>query len=302
MRRILICPMIAALLLASFATIVGAEEAGNEQETYKKLLQTIDSSIASLRQGGSASGGLSQAQTFYNNLVENENFDNRPELIEIDNRINQDFISLLGEPFTDSNGNGRYDEGEPFDDLNGNGVWDQPSETEEGIRDLRSDISLMASELGIGVPFIYENALFVILGIGVFVSLLITLITRRVVNWERMRQIKAEVSAFQKELRDARSKRDTKRMYKLQQDQKRILSLQGQMMKENFKPMIFYIVPYFIFWFILQGIYSGWVVAWLPFRLDLPFFGTWVSCGFLSWYLLTYFGFSQIWRKMLIRE
>lgn len=278
MHRILICPLIAVLLLASFVTIVGAEEAGNEQETYKKLLQTIDGSIVSLRHGGSASGGLSQAQTLYNNLVDpyrNNNFDNRLKLIEIDNRIKTQTL--------------------------GNDYWRQ-SAKEDNIRTLRSDISLMASGLGIGLPFNFEHALLVILVIGIFVSLLITLITRRVVNWERMKQIKTEVSAFQQELRDARSKQDMKRLYKLQQDQKQIMALQGQMMKENFKPMIFYIVPYFIFWFILSGIYSGWVVAWLPFRLDIPFFGKWASCGFLSWYLLTYFGFSQIWRKLLIRE
>lgn len=274
MRRVLVCPLIVVLLLASFAMTVGAEEAEDEHEMYKILLQTVDSSIISLRKGDSTSGSLSQARTLYNSLVapyENE-INNSAELIEIDNRITQAFNSL------------------------------QQSATEENIRALRSDISLMASELGVGLSSIYEYALFVVLGIGIFVSLLITLITRRVVNWERMRQIKAEVSAFQKELREAQRKRDMKSVHKLQQDQKRIMSLQGEMMKENFKPTLFYIVPYFIFWFILAGIYSGWVVAWLPFRLDLPFFGTWVSCGFLSWYLLTYFGFSQIWRKLLIRD
>ncbi len=274
MRRVLVCPLIAVFLLASFAMTVGAEEAENEQMTYKELLQTVDSSIISLRQGGSASGALSQAKTLYHNFVgPHENtINNSTELIEIDNRITQAFNSL------------------------------QQSAAEENIRALRSDISLMASELGVGLSSIYEYALFVVLGIGIFVSLLVTLITRRVVNWERMRQIKAEVSAFQKELREAQSKRDMKSVHKLQQDQKRIMSLQGQMMKENFKPTLFYIVPYFIFWFILMGIYGGWVVAWLPFRLDLPFFGTWVSCGFLSWYILTYFGSSQIWRKLLIRD
>ncbi|TES83826.1 MAG: DUF106 domain-containing protein [Hadesarchaea archaeon] len=275
MRRVLVCSLIAAFLLASFAMTVGAEEAEDEHETYKGLLQTVDSSIISLRQGGSASGSLSQARTLYNSLVgpyENDNFGGSPKLIEIDNRITQAFNSL------------------------------QQSATEENIRVLRSDISLMASELGIGLSSIYEYALFVVLGIGIFVSLLITLVTRRVVNWERMREIKAEVSAFQKELREAQRKQDMKSVHNLQQDQKRIMALQGQMMKENFKPTLFYIVPYFIFWFILMGIYGGWVVAWLPFRLDLPFFGTWVSCGFLSWYLLTYFGSSQIWRKLLIRD
>jgi len=272
MRRILATPLIAVILIASFVTIVGAEGAGNDQETYKKLLQTVDSSIVSLRMGGSASGGLSLAQTHYNNLIENKNFDTRSELIETNNRITEAFSSL------------------------------QQSAAEENIRDLRSDISLMASELGVALPFIFEHALFVILGIGVFVALLVTLITRRVVNWERMRQNKAEVSAYQHELRDAQREHDTKHLYKLKEDQKRIMALQGQMMKENFKPMLFYIVPYFLFWFVLSGMYSGWVVAWLPFRLDLPFYGTWVSCGFLSWYLLSYFGISQILRKLLIRE
>lgn len=275
MRRVLVCSLIAVFLLASFAMTVGAEEAEDEHGTYKVLLQTVDSSIISLRQGGSASGSLSQARTLYNSLVgpyENDNFGGSSKLIEIDNRITQAFNSL------------------------------QQSATEENIRVLRSDISLMASELGIGLSSIYEYALFVVLGIGIFVSLLITLITRRVVNWERMREIKAEVSAFQKELREAQRKRDMKSVHSLQQDQKRIMALQGQIMKENFKPTLFYIVPYFIFWIILMGIYGGWVVAWLPFRLDLPFFGTWVSCGFLSWYMLTYFGSSQLWRKLLIRD
>ena len=272
MRRVLVCPLIAVLLLASFATIVGAEEAGNEQQTYKELLQTIDDSIRSLRRGDSASGSLSQAQTLYNTFIENENFSNNLELIEIDNRITQAFSSL------------------------------QQSAGEENIRSLRLDISLMASKLGIGLSPIFEHALFFVFGIGIFVSLIVTLVSRRVVNWERMRQMKTETTAFWKEFRDAQSKRDMKRLHKLQQDRPRIMGLQGQMMKENFKPMLFYIVPYLIFWFILSGVYGGWVVAWLPFRLDLPFFGTWVSCGFLSWYILTYFGFSQIWRKLLIRD
>ena len=279
MRRILVYPLIAVLLLASFGAVVGAEGTADEQETYKKLLRSIDGSIGGLRRGGDPSGSLSSARGLYDNLIvgryENEDFDNNQELIDLDNQIDNAFATLI------SLGKDAQ---------------------KENIRALRSDISLMASELGIVLSPIYEYALFIILGVGVFVALLITLINRRVVNWELIRDIKAKVSAFQKELRDAQSKHDMKRIHKLQQDQKQILSLQGKMMKENFKPMLFYIVPYFIFWFILSGMYSGWVVAWLPFRLDLPFFGSWVSCGFLSWYLITYFGFSQIWRKLLIRD
>jgi uncharacterized membrane protein (DUF106 family) len=275
MRRIIICPLIIVLLLAISATAVGAEGAGAEQETYRKLLQTVDGSIRSLRLRGSPSEGLSQARTLYNTLVVGENFENRPELGELNNTIDNAFTVLIAQ-----GGNAQ----------------------EKDIRALRSNISSMAGKLGIVLSPIYEHAMFVIFGIAALVTLFTTLVNRRVVNWERLRQIKAEVSAFQKELRDAQSKRDMKRLHKLQQDQKRIFSLQGQMMKENLKPMLFITVPFFILWFILSGIYGGWVVAWLPFRLDLPFYGAWVSSGFLSWHIITQFGFSQIWRKLLIRD
>ena len=275
MRRVLIHPLIAVLLLASLAAVVGAEGTEDEQETYRELLQTVDSSIVFLRQGGNPSWDLSRARMLYDNLVAGENFENRPRLAELNNNIDNGFATLIA---------------------HGDGVQ------EKDIRALRSDISLMASKLGVGLSPIFEHALFVIPGIAALVALLSTLASRRAVNWELLRQIKAEVSAFQKELRDARSKRDMKRMHKLQRDQKRIMALQGQMMKESFKSMIFYTAPFFIIWFTLTGVYGGWVVAWLPFRLDLPFHGQWVSCGFLSWFIITNSGFSQIWRKLLIRD
>jgi len=34
------------------------------------------------------------------------------------------------EPFTDTNGNGQYDQGEPYEDLNNNGKWDQDRGTD----------------------------------------------------------------------------------------------------------------------------------------------------------------------------
>lgn len=275
MRRVLFCSLAAVVLLASFATVVSADEAGNKGETYKSLLQTMDGSIVSARQGNNPSGALSSARGLYHQLIENENLD-ALGLAEENTHIDNTFTSLIAK---------------------GENV------KVEDIRALRSSISSMAGKLGIGISPIYEHAIWVLLGISALVSLLITLLNKHVVNWEKVKQIKAETSAFQKELRDAQSKRDMKRIHKLQQDQKRIFSLQGEMMRETFKPTLFYIVPYFIFWWILNGIYSGWIVAWLPFNLPLHFFGfTGVSCGFLLWYMIAYFGSSQLWRKSIIGE
>jgi hypothetical protein len=46
--------------------------------------------------------------------------------MEIDTRTYQNFGDIgQPEPFTDTNGNGSFDEGETFTDVNGNGQWDE---------------------------------------------------------------------------------------------------------------------------------------------------------------------------------
>lgn len=277
-RGILVVSFIVGLLLcAGFATVAAQQADEGDQETLWHLLNKIDSSIVALRRGDSAGAqtALVEAFTLYGGELKkaHENkFENNDVLLELDNYITQAFTSL------------------------------QQSPREDNIRTLRADVSLIASKLGIVLPFIYERAIFFILLLAVIFSLVITLITKKVVNWAKVKQVRAEVDAWRKELLDAQRKKDMKRIYKLQQDQKRIYGLQGQMMMETFKPAIIYIVPYFILWYWLNSLYRGWVVAWLPFSLPLPFYGLWASCGFLSWFLVSYFGFSSIWRKLLIGD
>lgn len=263
------------LLAGSAAAFAQTAEAGN-QETLRHLLSDIDSSIIALRKGD-REGAKSSLQGAFAKYLElkgtGENiFENNVELAELDNLIKQMFDSLTTTP------------------------------VEDNIRALRANVVSLASGLGIGLPFVYEQAMLSVLFLAAAISLLITLITKKVVNWEKVRQIKAEVDAWRKEFLDAQRKKDLKRLHKLQQDQKRIYELQGQMMSETFKPTIIYIVPYFIFWYWLNSFYRGWVMAWLPFSLPLPFYGLWVSCGFLSWFFISYFGFSSIWRKLLIGD
>jgi uncharacterized membrane protein (DUF106 family) len=104
---------------------------------------------------------------------------------------------------------------------------------------------------------------------------------------------------WQRELMSAQRKKDMKTVHKLQQQQKEMMALQGQVMMSSFKPAIFTMIPYFILWWALSGVYGNWVVAWLPFTL--PILGS-VSLGFLGWFILTYFGFSSIWRRLLIGD
>lgn len=270
MRRILTIIILCTLLSASFAVATAQQTTEDNQDIVRKVLEGIDSSIIVLRKENAevAAGALWSAKGEYDKIspfVENE--DN-----ELNSRINDAFAQLMSSP------------------------------SEDGIRSLRADVSLAASMIGASVSVIYEHAILFILGIAVLFSLIITLITRRVVDWKKVKQIKAEVNAWRKEMQEAQRKKDMKRLYKLQQDQKRILGLQGKVMMSSFKPALFYIVPYILIWSWLSGLYSGWVVAWLPFSLPLPIVGTLVSFGFLPWFLLSYFGFSSIWRKLLIGD
>jgi len=270
MRKILIIIILVALLSASLATVMAQQTTDEKQNIIKRTLNNIDGSIIALRKDSTeaASASLQSALTEYQNISSSvENVDNA-----LNNKVNQAFNSLYGSP----------DEG--------------------GIRSLREDVSLAASKIGASVSIIYEHAILFILGIAILFSLIITLITKRVVDWPKVKQIKKEVNDWRKQLLEAQRKKDMKRLYKLQQDQKRIMGLQGQMMMSSFKPAIFYIIPYMLLWYWLSGLYQGWVVAWLPFTLPLPIFGTMVSCGFLSWFLISYFGFSSIWRKLLIGD
>lgn len=271
-KAIFILVTVALLCTAVNVGVVRAEEGQDDQAVLRQLLNSLDISIAALRKGDTSGsqGSLSNASTLYESSFSPrvENIDNA-----LDNRITQAFSSL------------------------------QQTPVEENIFALRADVSSAAGLIGVSLPFIYAHAIFVVLGIGVIVSLLITLLNKRLVNWERIKQIKARISEFQKEFRDAQSKRDMKRVHKLQQQQKEILSLQGKIMSETMlRPMLFYIVPMILVWYLMLSVYGGWVIAWLPFRLDLPFFGSWVACGLISWYMITYFGFSSIFRKLLIGE
>jgi uncharacterized membrane protein (DUF106 family) len=143
----------------------------------------------------------------------------------------------------------------------------------------------------------------VILAVAIAVAYLVTLLTKRMVNWALVKENKQKVDEYYKEYREATRSRDMKAMHKIKQRQSEIMKLQNQNMMQTLKPTIVYFVPLIILWVTLTGYFSGWVVAWMPFiRIDLPFLGPLVTFGVGWWYFLTYLGFSQIFRKMIIGD
>jgi uncharacterized membrane protein (DUF106 family) len=116
------------------------------------------------------------------------------------------------------------------------------------------------------------------------------------VDQERVRSMRKELSEYQKKMMQARKSGSKKELRKLESKQKRIKQQQAEMMGMTTKPMFLTIIPIMIFfgWVRSQPVAAELVID-LPFTL--PYFGD--TLGWLGWYLLCSFFFSQALRKVL---
>lgn len=270
-RKILLGSAMAIILLIGVLAAspnAQAAQADGSEDQYKELLETIDGAIRSLRFGNDPTSSLESAKSQYINLVGGGD----GEVVDL-------FNSLIA----------------------------QGEEAKlEDIQNLRGEVKEAVEATGISLPFYFDHAIFVILGISIPLSLAVTLINRKVVDWKKVNAAKARMKEWQNEFSEAKSKGNKKKMQKLKRRQDAVMKEQKEVMGSTMKPMIFYIIPYILLWWGLNSLYGGWVVAWIPFEFPWPdlglrlFEGSFVSLGFLGWYILSYFGFAQIWRKFLI--
>ncbi len=275
MRRSFACAIVALVLCAGLITVAIAQGV-SDGERVRNMLSNVDRSIGAVRRDDfvGARVALSGARTLYENIQPSvENVDN-----ELNQRITQSFELLI---------DNRMLENEEI----------PKGEKEDQLRSLRTDLRAAASAVGIHLPFYLQYAMFIILAASVFLSLVIVALIRRSVDWQGMKQLRAELSTLGKEMREAYRKRDVKSIHKLQP---RYRQLTGKMTGFTLRQMVVTMPPYFFMWWLLGRVYAGWVVAWLPFGVDLPFVGFWTSCGFLSWLIITYFGSSMIMRRLFL--
>lgn len=265
MRRMAV--LITAVLLLGVISVSAAE--GPSEGDLEKIVKSLDSAVVTMRKGGSASSSISGAKTLYENKFSQA-------VAEKDNSLNQRIL-------------------DSFDSLSQN-------PQEDNVFALKRDVITAAGLVGISISPLYSYSIFLIAGITLVLSLLITMINKRLVNWEMVNRYKAEVSQFMREYREAFKRQDKKRLHKLQPQLREIQKKQGVILSETMKPSLYYFIPLIILWYLLAGVFRGWVVAWLPFSIDLPIYGKWVACGFGWWYLLTFLAFSTILRAVLILE
>lgn len=173
---------------------------------------------------------------------------------------------------------------------------------EENIFALRNSILTMGAVSGVHLTFTRRYSLLMVFLISALVSLIVTLISKEKVNWKLVREYKAKISAFAKEEREAKMKGDRKRLIKLSERKPEIYRMQSEVMAQTMKPTLYYFVPLMILWFLLMRVFGNWVLAFLPFRLDLPFVGTVVTFGVEWWYFISYLACSSLFRALIIKE
>lgn len=159
-----------------------------------------------------------------------------------------------------------------------------------------------------------SNPILTVFVIAFFVSLLTTLANKLLVDQDKLNERQKRMKAFQKELRDAQRAGDGKKMAKLQSQQVELMQDQSKMMTDSFKPMIVTMVPILIIFAGMSGSVIRNIVVSLPLSayyisltpiwhlLGPIIYGGSPSgyvMGWLLWYFICTFGWSQILRKFL---
>lgn len=129
----------------------------------------------------------------------------------------------------------------------------------------------------------------------VIITLTSTLLSKKFVNYTRLKEIQAELNEHRKKMMASYKAQDEKETKKLKEDEPRIMQLQQELMQLQY-PMFFTIIPVlFIFLWAKEAFVDTGIVVVLPFTL--PRWGT--SLGWLGWYIMCSMPLTILFRKAL---
>jgi uncharacterized membrane protein (DUF106 family) len=139
-------------------------------------------------------------------------------------------------------------------------------------------------------PTIMPVSTIFVLFLAVLLTFITSLANRLLTNREQLASWRKQTSEWQKELSAARKSGDKKQLEKVMRKQKQIMQIQSKMFTQQMKVTLIFIVPFFLFWTWLNGVYSGQTVAYLSGFGNLNVF---------YWYLLCSLGFGTIFSHVL---
>ena len=271
---------IVVFLAAGFManTVNAQSDSEDPSESYKKLLSNADQIIKDIRLG--------------RDITENQ-------IAKLENSYRNAFPGSSGGILSDIQG---------LSASNLNSI--DSEEAINKIKDIRAGIVEDGDSEGLGLSFLFKYSHFVILAVSFGLAITVNVINRVAVDWEEVNRVRDKQSELQDKVKEARENNEPKKAHKLQQEQQEFMQEHIGVMFSPMKTMIFIFIPFIIVFNLLSSTYSGWIVAWLPFELPWPdigfpllsrfFKGNVAGLGYFGWYMLSYFGFAQFWRKLLV--
>ncbi|MGQ9759139.1 MAG: EMC3/TMCO1 family protein [Candidatus Methanomethylicaceae archaeon] len=153
-----------------------------------------------------------------------------------------------------------------------------------------SIVTSLSALLGPAKDFPFSALTVLLIAIGM--ALLSSAVTRAITDVERTRRRMIEVREWQSAYTKAIRSKDQKMIDKLKKKEATIKRVQAEMMREQFKPVFFTMVPFLIFFYLFNGVfgYSQITVAVSP--ITIPYLGT--NFTFWTWYIITSFSFSAL--------
>lgn len=138
----------------------------------------------------------------------------------------------------------------------------------------------------------YPYCLLVILLVCATMAIISAVSTRALVDVETLRRRTMEVREWQSAYSKAVRAKDQKQIEKLKKREQAIKNASAAMTKDQFKPLIVTLVPFWIFYGIFNGVfgYNAVPVAYSP--IELPVIGT--TFVFWTFYFLCSFGLTGL--------
>jgi uncharacterized membrane protein (DUF106 family) len=135
-------------------------------------------------------------------------------------------------------------------------------------------INILSSATALDLNFLRQmpiSTLF-ILGLSVAISLITTISNRIVIDLSEYRRQMMESSRIRRELMKAMKSGNKRQIDRMQRQQQEMMKNQQKMMSDRMKTMLFFFIPFILFWQVLRGFFGDTTVAYMP--IDTPWIGT----------------------------
>ena len=161
-----------------------------------------------------------------------------------------------------------------------------------------------------GAPYYLTSI--VILCISLTLSMTSSLLSRKIMDVRRLKRYSKEIKKFKDLEKHVRATGDRKSAIKLKRKQKYIEKITRTVMWQRMKPMAVYFIPFMILFIFLNTTFGNTTAAMFPFNIGVvPLLNMFIrspwgvylpmgyALGYVSWYIISSFGFSTIIQKLL---